>query len=116
MLQFFGPETVSATLVPGDTGAYVNGEWTPATGVSSTIKIIAPQPLSANELQMFSDGEHVRDYLKTWTQTRVFVREGNEDNDKIQWNGKDYKVVQVNDRSVLGPFYRVVMREITADE
>jgi hypothetical protein len=112
MLSFFGAETTDATLTPGDVGTYTTGDWVPASGASIPIRIIVPQPVTENDLQMLQDGEHVRDYRVTWSETRAFVREGNEDSDTITYDGKNYKVVQVNDRNVLGGFYRIVMREI----
>jgi hypothetical protein len=112
MLSYFDAETVDATVTPGAAGTYTDGEWVPASGATVAIRIIVPQPVNENELQMLSDGEHVRNYRKTWTETRVFVRETDEDSDVITYDGKDYKVVQVDNRSVLGNFYRVMMREL----
>jgi hypothetical protein len=113
MLQYFASETVDATATLGDAGSYdANGKWVPVAGSTIDIKIIVPQPVAENELQMIEDGEHVRDYRVTWTESRIFVREGNTDSDAINYDGKSYKVMQVDDRNVLGNYYRIVMREI----
>lgn len=112
MLRFFGRETITAQLIPGATGAYVDGVWVPAFGAPGPIRIIAPQPITADDLQIIEDGEHVRDYLVSWSKTRVMTREGGEDADRIVFDGDTYKVMQVNDRSILGRFYRFVMRRL----
>ena len=110
MLQYFTSEMTTATLVSGASGSYVGGEWVPAAGASSTIEIIVPQPVAANDLVMLEDGEHLRDYLKTYSETRVFPREENRDADVIQYGGRNYKVMQTDDRATLGNFYRFIMR------
>jgi hypothetical protein len=112
MLSFFGAEMTDATLIPGDVGTYTAGDWVPASGASTPIRIIVPQPVAENDLQMLPDGEHVMNYRLTWSETRVFVRENTEDSDVIVYDGKNYKAMQVDDRNVLGNFYRIVMREI----
>jgi hypothetical protein len=112
VLQYFQPETITAQLQRGQAGAYVDGRWVLSLAAAEDIRIIAPQPLVSNDLQMLQDGEHIRDYLTTWTKTRVMTREGGEDADRILFDGDTYKVMQVDDRSLLGRFYRVVMRRV----
>ena len=116
MLQHFLSEMITATLIRYPDGAYVDGEWVSGTPVESSISIIAPQPVTPNDLQMLEDGEHVRDFLKTWTATEIRTREGNQDADELRINGKVYKVFQVSDRSTLGDYYRAIIRRRTDDE
>jgi hypothetical protein len=110
MLEHFASEMTTATLIPGAAGNYVNGEWTPATDAGVTIKIIIPQPVSANDLNMLEDGEHLRDYKRTYSETQVSPRIGKVESDTIQVDGRDYKVVQVDDRDPRDNFYRIIMR------
>lgn len=112
MLEYFEPEMIDATLINGQVGTYVNGEWVKSFAASVPIRIIAPQPITSNELQMLPDGEYGRDYLKTYSETKIFIREGGEDSDKIVFNGFEYKIVQTDDRTILGDFYRSIMRKI----
>jgi hypothetical protein len=112
MLQYFSREMVSATLIRGTAGAYVSGEWVPAFDAGVPISIIAPQPISANALQMLSDGERRGDYLESWSSERVFSREGQDDSDRIVWKGTTYKVTQADDRTSLGNYYKFEMKRL----
>jgi hypothetical protein len=112
MLKYFKRETITAQLISGADGAYVDGEWVITLLPQVPIRIIAPQPVTANDTQFLEDGEHVRDYLVSWSKTRVYPREGGEDADRIVFDGDTYKVVQTDNRSVLGKFYRFMMRRL----
>lgn len=113
MLGYFGTETVTATLHNGAAGTNVKGVWTPGLDAGVTIRMIAPQPVKADELTNLPDGEHVSDYLVTWAETSTLgTREGLKDADRIDWDGDTYKVVQADNRQVLGGFMRVVMRRL----
>ncbi len=112
MLEYFTAEMVSATLIQGASGAYVAGEWVPAFVADAPIVIIAPQPVSANFLQMLPDGERRADFLESWSQTRVYPREGGEDSDRITWDGDTYKVFQTENRKPLGNFHHFIMRRL----
>jgi hypothetical protein len=112
MLKYFNKEMINAQLIPGVAGQYVNGEWEPEFGPVTDIRIIAPQPISANDTVNLPDGEHVRDYVKTYTKQKVYPREEEEENaDVLFARGKFYKAYQVDDRAVLGKFYRIIMRK-----
>lgn len=111
MLGFFGSEIVTATLYDGAQGANVKGVWTPGTTTGVPVKIIAPQPVKASELTKLADGEHIADFVRSWTQDPlVSTREGEVDADRIGWKGKMYKVTQVDDRDTLGGFVRFIMK------
>lgn len=113
MLGYFGAEMVTAVWYDGTAGTNVKGVWTPGTSAGQTIRIIAPQPVKANELENLPDGEHVADYVRTWTEKlAVSTRGGLSDSDLIAWDGKTYKVAQVDDREVLGGFVRVLMKKV----
>jgi hypothetical protein len=112
MLRFFPREKITVSLISGASGVYVGGEWVPSLAAPTPIRIIAPQPLSANDTQFIEDGEHVRSYLKSWSDTRLYPREGGEDADRIVFDGDTYKVTQTDNRSILGRFYAFVMRRL----
>jgi hypothetical protein len=112
MLKYFKRETITAQLISGAEGTYIDGEWNAVLVPPVPIRIIAPQPVTANDTQFLEDGEHVRDYLVSWSKTKVYPREGGEDADRILFNSDTYKVVQADNRSVLGKFYRFVMRRL----
>ena len=112
MLQYFSQEMVSATLIRGAAGSYVDGEWVPAFEAGVPISIIAPQPISANALQMLSDGERRGDYLESWSTTKVYPREGTRESDQIVWDGTTYKVTQTDNRTPLGNFYKFEMKRL----
>jgi hypothetical protein len=112
MLSYFTDEMTTVDLISGETGAYVDGVWVSSFAASVPISIIKPQPLTANDMQLVEDGEHVRDYLRSWSETRVYTREGGEDADRIEFDGDTYKVTQNDDRSLDGVFYGFVMRRL----
>jgi hypothetical protein len=112
LLQYFPHEKVTVQLVPGDSGSYVDGEWVLVLSASTPIKIITPQPLTAKEAQLLPDGEHVRDYLKSWSEVKVNPRDGDTDADRIEWDGDTYKVMQADNRATLGGFYAFEMRRL----
>ena len=118
MLEHFTDELVSAQVIrKAGPGTYVEGIWVPdADDTPEDIRVIAPQPVNARELQMLPDGEHVRNYLKTWTDADVETREGALDSDKLNIFGTVYKVVQVENREPLGNYRKVFIREIRPDE
>ncbi len=111
MLLYFDAEKVTAGIIRG-AGAYVDGEWVPSWDAEIPIVIIAPQPVKANELDMLEDGERRSDFLKSWSETKVYPREGQENSDRITWDGDTYKVVQTDNRVTLGDFYRFIMRRL----
>lgn len=110
MLRYFKKQKVKAQLIRSLPGEYVDGEWVPDHGITSDIKIIAPQPIAANDTVNLPDGEHVRDYLKTYTTQKVMSREDSEDADTIFWKGNFYKAYQVDDRVPLGNYHKIIMR------
>jgi hypothetical protein len=112
LLQYFDDEKITVSLIPGAAGSYVDGEWVLVLGASAPLVIIAPQPMTAKDIQSLPDGEHVRDYLKSWSETRVEPRDGGDDADRISYQGDTYKVMQSDDRATLGGFYAFQMRRL----
>ncbi len=110
MLRFFKKQKRTAQIVRGLEGVYVDGEWIPSFANPVDIKIIAPQPITANDTVNLEDGEHVRDYLKTYTTEKVMVREESRNSDVIFWQGKAYKAYQTDNRNPLGNFYKTIIR------
>jgi hypothetical protein len=103
---------VSAQFEQGQAGSYVDGEWVASFAAATTVRIITPQPLTANDLQLLEDGEHVRDFIVTWARFKLMTREGDRDADRIVYDGDRYKAMQTDDRKVLGKFYRTVLRRL----
>jgi hypothetical protein len=66
---------------------------------------------------MFPEGERKYNHRKTWITSEIHVwplvpeAATGENPDIFLIDGKYYKVMQVDDRNVLGNYYRVVMRE-----
>ena len=116
MLQYFNAEKINAQFVKGDSGSYVDGVWTPVFNAAVDIKIIAPQPLTANDLQMLPSGEHVQNFVVTWLDSAIAeTREYDKDADRIIIGSKTFKIFQVDDRTTLGKYYRCILREIRDD-
>jgi len=116
MLEYFADEMVNASHIPGGAGSLSKGIYTPAFGAPVPIRVIAPQPVNARDLQMLEDGEHVRNYLKTWTEAEVKTREQSVEADRLVIFGRTYRVMQVENREPLGKYRKVFIHEITADE
>lgn len=112
MLRFFESETVDAVLVRRGPGAYVSGDWSPAAAVETALRIIVPQPANSNELFPLPEGEKVSNFRVTWSRDLLRTRSSGSDPDVIRYEGRNYEVYQVNERHVLGGFYRVIMREV----
>lgn len=111
MLRYFKKQMIKAQLISGQAGEYVDGNWAPEHATPVDIKIIAPQPIAANDTVNLEDGEHVRDFLKTYTTKKVMTREDSENADVIVTGGKFYKAYQVDNRKHLGNFYKIIMRK-----
>lgn len=112
MMPYFGFAMITATHFLGSDGAYVDGVWVPGANASTPIQIITPQPVKANELNMLDDGEHVSDYLKSWTaDERILTRDRNRDADMIGYDSEVYKVTQVSKRP-LGAFRKFIMKRV----
>lgn len=115
MIEFF--DKVSASLFAANNGSYVKGVWSPNySTIGTDVKIIAPQPANANDLQMLEEGERVLNHLKTWIQESVLPRQGAKDSAKIVYDSRTYLVVKTNDRLIDGGFYKIILKEITEDE
>lgn len=115
MLRYFKKQKIEAQLIAGQDGQYVDGIWIPEHAIPVDIKIIAPQPIAANDTINLDDGEHVRDFLKTYTTKKVMTREESENADIIFTGGKFYKAYQVDNRRTLGNFYKTIMRKEDPD-
>ena len=113
MLSFFLSEMRDAQLLQGSAGSNVKGKWVNGATTPIDIRIIAPQPVKASDLVKLEDGEHLRDFVKTWTKrTDIFTREGNIDPDIIVWKTKSYRVSQVDDREELGAYIKIIMKRL----
>ena len=113
MLGYFGAEMVDAVWRDGTAGSNVDGVWVPGSTTPVNIRIVAPQPMKADEMAKLPAGEHVSDYVVTWAETLALgTRDGLKDADTIEWDGKTYEVTQDSDRKVLGGFIRVVMKKV----
>lgn len=114
MLASFADQMISVSIIrAGDAGAYdAAGLWVPESAEPDTILILEPQPLTGRDLQNLADGEHVRDYRVTWSATVLNPRVGTRDSDRIVYQGSEYKVISVNNRDVLGGFYKAIIRRI----
>lgn len=116
LLVYFLDEMVTASWKKGLSGSYVNGTWTSSFDTPTDIKIVVPETLNQNQIQQLPQGERVQNFVQTWTGTDVNVRRGNIDSDRITYDGKDYLVYQVINRTSSGRFKHIILREITADE
>lgn len=115
MLTFFDSEMVDAILDRTDAiGSYSNGEYQKPATTQTPIRIIAPQPIRENDLNMLEDGEKASDYRVTWvfSDLEIRTRDDKYGADQIIYGGTIYKVMQVDNRDPLGNFRRVVMRAI----
>jgi len=115
MLGYFNDEKIDATLVTVAAGTYTKGIYSPGAESTASIRVISPQPLSPNEKQMLPSGELERNYLKTWTDSEI-TGWGAANPDKIRISGKTYKVMMIENRSILGNFYKLTIYEEKSNE
>jgi hypothetical protein len=117
MLEAFDFALVSATIMRGKEGHYLDGVWRQLFDDPVTIKIINPLPLRSNELEMLPEGERALNYVKSFVETNIHIRDGAKDADLIVCQGKTYKVVQLSPYTLDGQTVnKVIMREVKADE
>ena len=115
MLSAFAGEMITATLIQYTAGAYVKGVWVPGTPSTSSISIIAPQPVTPEEKQMLPSGEIDKNHLRTWTEIGVSSW-GPADPDKLIIDGKTYKISMISDRSRLGNYCKLFIYEEKENE
>lgn len=112
LLAFFPDEMVSVVLTSFSDGVYdADGKWQPGTPTTRSIRIIDPQPATADQLALMPEGEEVTDSLTTYTKEVIKTRATGQDADEITWRGVQYKVMQVNDRVYAGGFYRLLINK-----
>ena len=58
---------------------------------------------------MVPEGEHIKDYLKSWSKFDVNNPPGH--SDQLVYDGRTYKIAQVDKRTVLGGYKKFVFRE-----
>lgn len=126
MLQYFADETREALLFASPGVEYVNGEAqvVPGTVTPTTISIVKPQPLTGKDRQMLSDGEHVQDYVKTWTMDDVDQADNDGNGpDHIRIlnrnggpNNEVFRIKTLQDRRDEGGALQIVMRLLTPSE
>lgn len=104
-----GVFTLVSAKLAHESKAQTKGEITVTIGSQTAIEIVEPQPVRMNELQMLEPGERLSNWRKTWTQSEIIP------GDEIEHNGRKYRIHQVDDRSIDGNFYRVLMREKVAN-
>jgi len=113
MLSFFASEMVSATLRVEAAGSRTKGIWTPGSTSDTTINILAPQPLRPNEIEMLPSGEFAHNWSVTWLESAMGVEP---ERDRIVYGGNSYLIMSVSDRTPLGDYYRITMRQEKANE
>jgi hypothetical protein len=113
MLRYFESEMVDAILLRSGSGSWIDFKWVPAGDLPTPIRIIAVQPVQANDMQLLPQGEPVRDYVRTYAPADLDImpRQGDIEPDRIQVDGKTYKVMTVDRRRPLGNYHKIVMRD-----
>lgn len=113
LIQFFGEHVIVGTLHRRAAGSIDSeGDWTQGAETTSDINVVIPQPVTADEIELENDGESIRDYKQTWTETEVRTRTDTVDADHITAEGIEYKVHQCNDWRTEGGFINVVLRRV----
>lgn len=79
------------------------------------IQATEPQPVSANDLIKDPGGEFVRDLQKTYTAAVVKTRDDDVDPDQMIYGGVTYEVFQVEDRSGIAGYRKVILRKLQGD-
>lgn len=95
----------------GLSSEYVDGKWIPYYADPVDILIIVPQPVKSNELRQLPEGEFRRNWRKTWLSGSIKMRDGEQDSDVLIYQGRWYKVFQVDDRRQLGNYQRAMIYE-----
>lgn len=115
MLSYFPELMVTSQLIRDNTGGtYVEGIYVAPAKDTTDLQMIAPQPIRENDLNMLADGERASDYRVTWVfaDTDLHTRTKQHEADIITYDGKIYKVMQVNERDPIGNFRKVFIRDI----
>lgn len=110
LLKYFPHEIVKVDHFRFADGAIdAQGKYTPgAETKTEDFEIVAPQPITGDDLKMLPQGEEASDYLFSMSRNEILVRKNKKDSDEIEWDGLRYKVVRVNSR-ITGGFYSFTM-------
>ena len=115
MLSYFTAQMVDATLYKYSAGSYdVDGVWVPGVESNSDIRVIAPQPLKADERVPVAEGESISDFVRIWVSTSLSVttRRESEDPDQLLIGTNRYLAHQLDHWDEQGGFRSVVLRRM----
>lgn len=113
MLQYFLDEMVSATLkTKGDGARNTEGVWVPGVETESTIKIIALQPVTGDDLKMLPEGEDTSEFMITYVESvyGLRTRSGASDADQITVGSDTYEVFSAGNWTTQGLFKSYIVR------
>jgi len=113
LLSVFFDDIILVNLIAGSAGSNVNGVWVDGVKTTMPIKIVSPQPASSNDMKLLPDGQHVSNFVKTWTEYMdINPRDEDIDPDTIEWDGQRFEVFQT-DKRYKGQFYRLILRRVS---
>lgn len=114
--QVWGDQFISYTLIRYSAGSdNAEGVYVPGASTTQIIQGMPPQPLNEKELMQFTDGQKTQDIQKIYTSFPVRVRTGEINADRFQFEGKEYEVIKVETRDILGNYYKATVRKIQGD-
>jgi hypothetical protein len=116
VLSYFESEKIDATLRVYAAGSRTKGQWTEGLPADTPVRIIAPQPVNANELQQLPSGDYVRNWVKTWLPNSVDPGTLTASSNRILIGSVSYRVYKVENRATLGNYYKAFMAEEKANE
>lgn len=98
--------TADLTLKRFSGGAWIDGRWADEqpTDVALTANV---QPMGGKQKQTLPEGDRTREAIHIWatSQMRPVERENGKPGDRVEWEGKEYEIINVQDWSYNGNYW-----------
>jgi hypothetical protein len=81
------------------------GDWQPAAETSITMDPAAVHNLTGRDLQQVVGFDTVTEGIRVYTHDRLYVADGGNATDIVEYQGRNWRIVQVLDYSIQGGVY-----------
>ena len=89
-----GAQTVT---VKRRTGSWQGGRFVVGQNDEQTLNVVGIlQPASPEQLEFFPEGERREGQVVFYTQTTLYLTEGDRISDRLLWQGETYKIINLN--------------------
>jgi hypothetical protein len=97
-----GPLTVHRPGLPAQ-NAY--GAFVAAADATLTLDPVAVHTVTGRDLEQLPDADRTRETIQIYTRERLYVADGGESADRVDYRGRSFRVIQVQDFELQGGAY-----------